>query len=144
MRLTDTTVVFFSAQVIATIQTTENKKGTKQKVWRFSDVEEAKRFHNLVTTANTSGMKLLEIFVDMDHQAKGHITVFDLARAMKRIGMPVDEVEVRTMLMLGMTVATVATKSKVGSSSAGGGSARMMQMQGSTTSIHRILSYYDS
>lgn len=79
-------------EVIATIQTTENKKGTKQKIWRFSDTESAKRFHNLVTMANTSGMKLLEIFVDMDHQAKGYITVYDVARAMKRIGMPVDEV----------------------------------------------------
>lgn len=57
----------------------------------------------------------------MDRTKKGYLNVLDLAYALKSIGQPVEEKEVRTMMMLANTVATVQSKNKaLGGTSAHG------------------------
>jgi hypothetical protein len=58
--------------------------------------------------------------VSMDRTKKGFLNVLDLAYALKSIGQPVEEKEVRTMMMLANTVATVQSKNN----SLSGGSSR--------------------
>jgi len=104
------------ADLVATVLEGKNAKATKSKVWRFREKSEAQRFQNLIHMLNTSGMKLLEIFHTLDRDKKGYVTVMDVLLAASALQMEIDEVGVRTMLMLARTLATVQTKSNVGTS----------------------------
>ena len=96
-----------------------NSNHEKAKVWRFADESMAQRFRNLVNLLNTSGRTLLDVFNTMDRNKKGYLSVLDLAYALKGVGQPVDEREIRTMIMLARTVATVQAKSSAGTATGG-------------------------
>lgn len=93
--------------------------GEKSKAWRFPDEATALRFRNLVTLLSTSGRTLLDVFRAMDRNHKGCLSVLDLAYALKGVGQPVEEKEIRTMIMLARAVATVQTKSSAGTATGG-------------------------
>jgi len=99
-----------------------DEKAEKLKVWRFSEHAELARFRNLVAMLNTSGITLLEIFSGMDRKKQGLVTVLDLAYALQDAHLPVDEKEVRTMIMIARSLATVASKSSAGTATGGGSS----------------------
>ena len=75
---------------------------------------------NESSTLNTSGLALRQIFDGIDRHRRGFLTVLDLAFALRSVGLPVEEVAVRTMMMLACTAAAVHDANN-GSRAHGGG-----------------------